>query len=307
VITLYRGSKVKNANKMTGWQHLYGADGTNMLYNTYYLDDKTLPVTGVQKIGKNYYYFNSVGLMQHGSFTSDGEYDAWVTNSTGTRYYTLSANRKYSYLSVGFQEIGEDLYYFSKSGYLQRCTSQNSNEDYAIKLIDLDYYAIDREGRVVRGTWMNLDGADCYFNSEGKMCTDGTHKVDGSYYLFNYDGSLIRGESEEPQLVTYDGNQYLVDNNGIVVTDTLLPFGSYKCYFDSRGKMAQDEVVTIGGKKYYFNVNGYMVRGRAAWIDGKRYYFNKNGTMRINGTVIWKNYKFRCGPDGVMTKIRKVK
>jgi glucan-binding YG repeat protein len=306
VITLYQGSTVTKANKMTGWQHLYGADGKYMDYSTYYLDSDTEPETGVTEIDGQYYHFDSTGLMLYGSFSADGTYDGWVTNSTGSRYYQLSSDRKFAYLFVGFHKLDGEYYYFSKNGYLKTGdVDEDNGETVSIETIGNYEYAIDKDGHITRSQWLHIDDYDYYFNKSGQMLAEGIHKIGDSYYLFDDDGTLLCSDSEtERQRIWYDDHYYLVDSNGIITRSKFVTIGSQKYYFNKRGIMIEDQIITINGSRYYFNSNGHMIKDRAYKVGNYKYYFNANGKMRINKTVVWKNVKYKCQSNGVMKKVK---
>lgn len=281
-ITLYKGLRITAENKLTGWQHFFGSDGINMDYNTYYLDQNGLPVTGTHLIGKHYFSFDSTGLMQYGSFNkNNNSYDGWVTTPEGIRYYTLTSDRKYSYLSVGFQTIDHTLYYFSQKGYLLTNTETDAYADPLITKIGSSYYAVDQTGALASDEWIEQDGFEYFFGKNGKMYRNCKTKMGGIYYLFDTDGTLLAADSGY-ELVNLKNNWYAVNSDGEVATK--------KC-------------LKISGEKYYFNAYGNMVKKTAVKIGKSSYYFSSNGTMVNNKTIKWNGQKYKCLSNGVMKKL----
>lgn len=82
---------------------------------------------------------------------------------------------------------------------------------------DNDYY-VDSNGIMVVNKWMQLEnpynrnGETCwfYFGSSGKMTKDSWKKIDGKSYLFDSDGVMQTGWSD-------DGDYYL-SSSGAMVT-----------------------------------------------------------------------------------------
>ncbi len=264
-ITLYKGLRVAPENKLKGWQHFYGSNGVNVDYNTYYLDKSGTPLTGVQKIGKHYYYFDDTGLMKYSGFTSSGNYKHWTTSTDGKRYYTLSSDRKYSYLTVGFKKINDILYYFDSAGYLYidpaYINDEASEDDIIITKIGSNYYATDNTGALLFDEWLDQDGYEYFFKSDGKMVRNCLYTIDGYSYIFDTDGTLMVSYFSKYDFVSLKGKTYAIDNDGAVV------------------------------------------KKQAVKIDGKQYYFNSNGHLVKNRKIVWKGKKYKCNAKGVMKKI----
>lgn len=265
-ITLYKGLRISSENKLKGWQHFYGSDGVNMNYNTYYLDKNSHPLVGAQHIGKHYYYFDETGRMQYGKFSSNNTYSHWLKSSDGNQYYTLTKDRKYAYLTVGFKTIGDNLYYFDSDGYLYIDPSYINGEvgedDTVITKIGSGYYATDNTGALLHNEWYVEDGYEYFFQKDGKMTRNCLYKVDGIPYLFDTDGTLITSYFSKYDLINFKNKLYAVDRDGEVVMK------------------------------------------KAVKIDGKNYYFGSNGVMVKNAKITWKGKKYKCNASGVMKRIK---
>lgn len=261
-ISLYKGLRVSPENKLTGWQHFFGSDGVNMDYNTYYLDSDSQPLTGVHKIGNHYYCFDNTGLMQYGSFSATGKHKHWVTTQDGKRYYTLTSNHKYSYLTVGFKKIGDSLYYFDKNGYLYKDPAFQQGDadenDIILTKIQSNYYAIDNTGSLLYNEWLNLDDFLYYFKKDGKMLRNCLAYVDGTPYLFDTDGTLMTAYFSKYDIVSLKNKSYAVDEDGEVVIKKAVTINKKNYYFGAKGVMAKNTKVTWKGKKYKCNANGVM-------------------------------------------------
>lgn len=280
-ITLYQGLTVSKANKLTGWQYLYGSDGINMDYNTYYLDSNGKPLTGLQKIGNKYYSFDSTGLLQYGGFDENGEYNGWVDTPAGTRYYRMSTSKKSADVAVGFQTIDDTLYYFSPEGYLY-LPAIEENGDPEIKKIGSSYYAIESTGSVASDEWLETDAGFYYFNKAGKMQRNCACKIENDYYVFDASGHLMTSDSGY-RLVTLGGKKYAVNPNG---------------------QAAVSRCVKINKNTYYFSANGSMVKSKAVKIGKNLYYFNAKGMMVRNKTIKWHGTKYKCLANGRMKRVK---
>lgn len=274
-ISLYRGSSVSDDNKMTGWQYLYGADGANRDHDMYYLNSNCKPVKGVKKIGSHYYRFTAGGQMDYGTYSSDGEYLGWKTYSQGKRYFTLSSNEKYAYMSYGFATVDGVPLYFDENGYK---VVSGTDDSVCIKKIGSAYYAVDYDGEITVNDWEELDDFIYFFDGSGKMIRNREYKVDGEYYLFDTDGSLFMGNSCT-EFYDFKSNTYAVRKDGTVVTGKCLTSGGNKYYFNVKGVMQKNKIIKIGKNKYYFDKNGKMVCNRNFKLNGKKYSSNARGVV----------------------------
>lgn len=274
-ITLYQGDAVTPEGKMTGWQYLYGADGANRDHDLYYLNASCKPTKGVKKIGNHYYRFKPGGQMDYGTYSSDGTYEGWKAFSNGERYYRLSEDGKYAYMSYGFDTIEGTLHYFDKSGYLVT----SSTED-AIELLGIggDYYAVDNSGVLMADDWEIWDDTYYYFDSEGKMLHDCKYQIEGDYYLFDGDGAMVSGQ-QGTEFFTIGKNTYAVRKDGTLVANKLGKINGGTYYFDSEGVAQKNKIVKIGAKEYYFGKDGKLVCDQNFRLNGKEYHSNKKGVV----------------------------
>ena len=278
-ITLYRGSEVTDKNKMTGWQLLYGADGANRELDVYYLSSNCKSAKGVQKIDDHYYRFKPGGQMDFGTYGADGTYNGWKTFSGGERYYRLSEDGTYAYMSHGFDNIEGMLCYFDDEGF--QVTSGEEGVT-ALMELDSDFYAVNGSGVCTVDDWEVIDDAVYYFGSDGKMFADCKGLIDDSYYLFDEEGAMISAESGI-EFYDFGPDTYAVRKDGTLVADKRGKIGGDTYYFDAEGIMQKDKIVTLGSKSYYFDKDGRMVLGQNFKLNGKQYHSSETGVVSADG------------------------
>lgn len=276
-ISLFRGESLSEGEKMTGWQYLYGADGTNRDHDMYYLNSACKPVKGVRKIGSHYYRFTAGGQMDYGSFSSEGEYLGWKTYSQGKRYYTLSASKKYAYMNCGFATVEGVPLYFDEEGYKVVSGTEDSVK---IQKIGSNYYAVDYDGELTVNDWEEIDDFLYYFDGSGKMIRNCEYLVDGQYYLFDTDGTLFKGNGCT-EFYDFKSNTYAVREDGTLVTNKCGRIDGDKYYFDRKGVIQKDKIIKIGRKNYYFGKDGRMLYNRNFKYRGKKYHSNSKGVISV--------------------------
>lgn len=275
-ITLYKGTTVTPKNKVTGWLSLYGEDGTNRDHNMYYFDTDG-PITGVHKIGNHYYYFDHTGRMEYGTYSNAGDYSGWHQYTGGRRFYRLSSDETYAYMSKGFDTIGGKKYYFLKNGYQM----VNTTDQVVFKYLGADFYALTPESTFITSDFLDLDDFTYYFDASGKMAIDEKKYIDSEYYLFDENGHLLKPDSEDLTLITYDDQKYAMYPDGTLATDDCLTLNDNKYYVDSKGDVQIRKVISMDGKNYYFGASGKMVTDKNIKWNGKKYYCKPNGVMKL--------------------------
>lgn len=304
-ITLYKGTTVSSKNKVNKWISVYGEDGFYRDHNMYYFEDG-VPLTGVQYIDKHYFYFDETGRMGYGKFSSEtGNYLGWRTYDDGRRYYTLSPSEKYAYMAKGFANINGEKYYFRTSG-LQMV---NNTDDVVIKHLGSNYYALSPEGTFLCNEWCDIpqtpdnsadsndnnessddteDAVDTYyFDGLGKMLRNCIKELDGDYYMFSKNGTLVLPDDDkECQFIDFKNKTYAVYEDGTLLRNQTGKRNGNKYYFDSHGIMQKSVMVKLGKYNYYFGKSGKLVRDHQ---------------------IKWKGQKYYCKPSGVVKKIKPSK
>lgn len=161
---------------------------------------------------------------------------------------------------------------------------------------------------------------------DGQTTTDTitiTTNDEGETVIVNAGGETIRND-----VVKIDGEKYITDEDGVVITDEFAttPSGSL-VYADADGKLVTDQIFTVSGKKYvakksgalvvsgfaktnhgstvYCGKSGAVVRNKAFTVSGKKYVAKKSGALVKNAWVKVGNKKYYCGKNGVVTKTKK--
>lgn len=283
IITLYKGSTITSSTKVRKWFSVYGEDGIDRDHNMYYFDSDGELLTGVQQIGSHYYYFDESGRMNYGTFHS-GSYSGWRQYDTGKkRYFRLSENEAYAYMSKGFDTIGGNKYYFDRNGY----QLLNTTDTILLRELGSNYYAQDWDNSFIVDDFVELDDGTYYFGSSGKMAIDEKKKIDDEYYLFNEDGQLITS-SQSVSLYNFEGDLYAVYKDGTLAVNACVKINGNKYYFGSTGIMQTKKVIKIGKWNYYFGVSGKMVKDRTITWKGKKYYCKPSGVMKTIKTTTKK-------------------
>ena len=275
-ITLYKGSVISKANKMTGWQYLYGADGSNRDHDMYYLNSECLPLKGIQKVGSHYFRFQAGGQMDYGTYMPDGSYSGWKTYNSEKRYFAFSQNKKYAYMKVGLSFINGVPMYFDQDGYM---VNSGIEDETVIKKIGSYYYAVDYYGEVTIDDWEDIDDFSYYFDDNGRMLCNGKYEINGEYYLFDTDGTMYAGNART-EFYDFKSNTYAVRTDGTLVTGKCGKIDGDKYYFDKTGCVQKNKIIKIGKKQYYFNGSGKMVHNRTFKLYGKKYHSDKNGVVK---------------------------
>ena len=274
-ITIYQGSTIPDGRKMSGWQSLYGADGVNRDHDLYYLDSYGVPVKGVQKLDGKYFYFSDGGQMELGKFYANGTYNGWKTYEGGERYYVLSDDKAYAYMARGITNIEGSYFYFDSDGY--KVTNGTLGERKVVTIDSADYL-MDSDGELLHDVWEEKGNTWLYFGTNGKMHKNQVRKVDGSYYIFSKDGTVVTSASGV-SLYQFGSNMYVIRTDGTLVTKQCKTVKGNKYYLNQKGVVQKNKLIKIGSKTYYFGKDGKMVCNQKIKLNGKKYYCNKKGIV----------------------------
>ena len=181
----------------------------------------------------------------------------------------------------------------------------------------------DSDGQMLTG-WRTIpyDGSDrdFYFTDDGVMLT-GWQKIDGSYYLLEGSGALVRGWyfggvntyylGADGAMATgwqrIDGFWYLFDDDGHRLTGWQKPYVNWY-RFDDDGKMLTEwQKIEHGGSMRWFyfmpgDGGGRMLTGWQKIVyDGKErtFYFDKSGAM-LTGAQIIDGVTYTFASSGVL-------
>lgn len=222
-----------------------------------YADETGSYVTGLIRIGKYTYYFNSRGYLQTG----------WVTSEDGLRYFETegkAGGKLGRMLKGGVVRVGKHLYGFGSDGVVLNGLNQVGKYWY--------YFYSSKTpgtgGRAAAGKFVTLpDGRRAYFMENGRMARK--KWVKNKKYYVDASGNLLRN--------TVAPGGYVVNAKGRVlkkVSNEFFKLGG-KTYFYKK-KILKDRVFRYKGNYYYVDPDGVRRTGWIIW-RGNKYYFYKNG------------------------------
>ena len=278
--------------------------------NTYYFKRGQAQV-GFQTLdGKTYYFDPATGVMQKGIISINGTYYGF--NEDGTLMNGLSTYQGSTYygdngkVHLGFKEIDGKLYFFSRWGGAMRT---------GVFIIDGVLYGFNEDGSAVDGVYQfnnntyyfkrgqaqmgfqTLDGKTYYFDPATGVMQKGIISINGTYYGFNEDGTLMNG------LSTYQGSTYYGDNGKVHLG--FKEIDGKKYFFSRWGGAMRTGVFTIDGVLYGFNEDGSAMNGLSTY-QGTSYY-GDNGKIHLGfKTINGKKYFFSRWGGAMRTGIFSV-
>ena len=180
----------------------------------------------------------------------------------------------------------------------------------------------DATGTVQGGTWSKSDDGWRYYNNDGtqikgqdaelewngKTATYGFDENgilyqnewkkndDGSWNFYNWEGEKVKGD-----WVDWDGERYLIDDNGRMYSNEMVEKDGKLYYFRSWGGMVKNNWQDVGGERYYFGSDGAALQSQWHYEKDKDkwYYLQANGAMARNASVKYKDYYCLVDENGV--------
>ena len=255
-------------------------------------------LTGMKKIGSNWYYFNKNGIMQTGFHTlANGA--TYYFNANGTRrtgWLSLTsggtAQRYYfdenGIMATGIQTIDKVMYYFSPKGVMR--TGWITAADKKTR-----YYA-DKTGALAVSRWVG----SYYFYSDGKLATNTW--IEGKYVGAN---GKATGATRNYGWITYKNHTYYFGSNGKLVKDEWISTGSGMRYVNKYGYMLTG-FQTVGKYVYYFNENGIRQLGFVT-VNGKTYYLIRTNGHLAKKTWILNNMYYANSSGALLKGLNAIK
>ena len=310
-MTVYyeKGIKVKGEKYINGYWYLFdnstGAMKTGFQYiasgnKKVYYNSQGRMLYGVQKIGNNYYGFNtSTGALLKGQQYVNGHW-YYFDETTGIAkigFVDILSQKKrvyYDYqgrMLYGVQKIGNNYYGFNTStGALLK------GQQY----VNGHWYYFDETTGIAKIGFVDIlsQKKRVYYDYQGRMLY-GVQKIGNSYYGFNTStGAILKGEAK------VNGYWYLFDTSTGIMKTGFQQLGNKKVYYNAQGRMlyGQQRIgnywylfdTTTGAMKtgfqyikdeqktVYYDAEGHMLYGNQT-IDGTNYYFNpQTGAMKSN-------------------------
>ncbi len=255
-----------NGQMLTGWQNVK----VNGVIGRYYFNPSTgHALTGHQKIGNTWYYFNPVS---EGDFEAGKMTVGYITDEQGEHYYYNTNGA----LLTGWQKLkGEtDYRYFDANG------DGNGNQ---IGIERTMTKTVQEVGKTAYH-WYTMGGNRyCFVNNSSLLRNRQT--IDGTYYWFHSStGALYTG------YFTIGQNWYHADADGKVhpgwgSSDGKTEDGN--AYYNGYGQRITGWLSLKENNqtnKYYLNANGVRLKG-VCWIGGTRYVFDPNDGRLVTDSV----------------------
>lgn len=176
-------------------------------------------------------------------------YASWVDDDNGTHYKDEDGN-----FVTGFQEIDNELFYFSQTGNLLKGKFYVEAED--------AYYYADDKGRIL--TSVIKDESHFYITDDKGRLKTGFVDYNRQRYYFNSAGEVEKGWFKA------DEDWYYADDSGCIMVG----------------------FITVDGYRYYLGEGGKRVSNTVMEIDGTTYVFNEDGSVNENATSLypWISY-----------------
>ena len=306
-----------NGAMQTGWIKNVCGYGADSWTEWYYADTDGALANGWKKIGGIWYWFENYLMVSGGSykinnklyvFQNNGalvskagwintKYDGWLyANADGTPVTGWKKiNGKWYYFTpewgnmvTGARSINGVLYKFDDNGVWVDTITKTGWQK-----IKGEWYYLDSNGKAVTG-WKMISGIWYYFYPvDGSMAYGCALEINGKFYFFNTNGSLVSKEGWYKEVLGGITWWYYVYSNGVCIRKAWKNIGGNWYYFDENAVMVDWDYMEINNKAYSFNPNGTM---RTGWIQlwGSWYYADPvsgafvKGSQKING--VW--YEF---------------
>lgn len=142
------------------WKTKWGA--------TYYETKEGEKLTGVQKIGEDYYLFGDRGTLQSNVFYEEN----------GKTYYFGKDGKRIT----GWKDKWSATYYFDENGVMATGFTDIEGNTYYFKA----------DGRLTKSTWITVGTDKYYTKSDGKLAKSETILKWGKRYTFDENGVLVK-------------------------------------------------------------------------------------------------------------------
>lgn len=250
---------------ISGWRDLVTSSGNS--YTSYYSPEDNAAVTGLQKIGNDYYLFDDNGYRLHGVRAVDGV-NCLFDNTTGKLY-------------TGWYDNGSYLYYYD--GLNGRIQGNKCVE------IDGKHYFFNNSGVLCSGIRTTADGIAMCFDPTDYSLVTGWFSVDGKAYYCDGTTGLKSGS------VTLDGNEYYFSPTSYVCLKGARTVDEMPCWFD------ENTGIRVAGMQYYATNDRCYLYNDNGRTTGFNYYGEVLYNLSQSGTPSKGAYGQSSNPYGFRT------
>ena len=253
--------------------HYYGADGasyTGGLHEingvTYYFSWSGILATSTvcfKNGGTEYYIADENGYLKKGLETG------WMF-AGGHYYYAENGHLIYSEI----HKVGDYYYGFNEDGQMYADTDFTITGWNGDRFV-INYYHAKKDGSVdvpKPSQWYRVRNSWYYYDENGKYVT-GKVEINGKTYVFDEYGELTSGG-----IYSEDGNDYLVNENGELVTTSGWKLVNSKWYYLNDDGTVYKGILGDNGHAYYMNPQ-METNLSVVFIDGVGYSIDGNGYM----------------------------
>lgn len=253
---------------------------------------------GYVRIGSNYYFFDSNGIMKTGvqrvgtklyffSTKTGARLTGWIYTSSGTYYANKSTGALLTSTTWGKYTFGADGKLVKNAGSE---TAANAKSGWVTSGGKTYYYVNGKKatGLVTVGTHRY------YFGTDGVLKRKSVVTVNSERYYVGEEGYVLSS-----QFVSWNGKTYFASSEGKLAKG-ITKVGKYWYFFYTKNcAMAKKVLVSSYGNSYYLQANGRALTGSQLKVNGSWYYFDTDAKMVKNRVVGSWFY----GPDGKGTKL----
>lgn len=253
---------------LSGWKEFVDINGNS--HHFYFSSTTYAALTGLHKIGEDYYYFNENNVRSYGVRDVDGKYLLFdkATGKLQTGWYD---NGNYIYYYDGINgricgnkcvKIDGKYYYFNDYGVL--CSGIRTLSDGKKVFLDpVDYSLvtalINVDGKIYFSDGLNglktgraiIGGNDMYFSPTGYIRRTGYQVIDNKAYWYDENTGI---RSTGLQYNSSNERYYMFDNNGLKTGFSYYGGVLYKFSdYGVPGKGAYNETTNPYGFRVYFD------------------------------------------------------
>ncbi|HHT7239550.1 TPA: N-acetylmuramoyl-L-alanine amidase family protein [Bacillus cereus] len=306
----------KGTNKVivkTGSKYLSGKEGNRLQYSDSLGDDEVFELVQTGNSNKNEFQFhlkNKNGVSLAGNQNIHG-FATDLSFKSEIRFPDKSNNEIHNWLIEWYPGKENERQKYDKIEMIknEKDPTKYSAKDSSGNIIknswvnrENQYFFADAEGALLTG-WQDIKGKTYYFHpTDGYMVTVNGSEIDGKYYNFNDDGSLLRSN--------WKGDTYS-DASGVVIKEGLKDIDGKIYYFQNynvnkKEIRLEDQKVILhfsdkGALERVSNLKGEAINSSVnVKLDNKILAFNKEGSIFKTGiNKIEKTLAYYSLEDGV--------